>query len=179
MENKIIIGGFGGQGIVLVGNILAWAALLEGKNITGMVSYGAEVRGGTANATIIISDEEICSPVVSKADTIFAFNQPSLDKFGSRLLESGFLVVNTSLIRDLNNVKESVKVIKIPATDIAIELGNVRSANIVALGAYIKSSRFLKKESVLKIIEKTFSKKKKELVELNKKAFEKGYAYEN
>ncbi len=179
MENKIIIGGFGGQGIVLVGNILAWAALLEGKNITGMVSYGAEVRGGTANAAIIISDEEICSPVVSKADTIFVFNQPSLDKFCSRLSESGFLVVNTSLIKDLNNVKESVKIIKIPATDIAIEMGNVRLANIVALGAYIKSSGFLKKESVLKIIEKTFSKKKKELVELNKNAFEKGYTYEN
>lgn len=175
MENKIIIGGFGGQGVVLAGNILSRAALLEGKNITGMVSYGAEVRGGTANSSVIISDEEIFSPVVPKANTLFAFNQPSLNKFSGMLLESGFLVVNTSLIKYLNRVKEGIKVIKIPATDIANELGNVRAANIVAIGAYIKASGFLKKESVLKIIEETFSKKSQELVELNKKAFERGY----
>ncbi|MBW2984208.1 2-oxoacid:acceptor oxidoreductase family protein [Candidatus Woesearchaeota archaeon] len=175
MENKIIMGGFGGQGIVLAGNILARAALLEGKNIAGMVSYGAEVRGGTANSSVIISDEEIFSPVISKANTLFAFNQPSLNKFSKMLSGSGLVVVNTSLIKDLDAVKEGVKIIKIPATDIAIELGNVRAANIVAIGAYIKASGFLKKESVLEIIEGTFSKKSQELVELNKKAFEKGY----
>lgn len=179
MENKIIIGGFGGQGVVLAGNILARAALLEGRNIAGMVSYGAEIRGGTANASVIISDEEIFSPIISKADTVFAFNQPSLSKFSSRLSESGFLVVNTSLIKELTDVKDSVKVIRIPATEIAIELGNVRSANVVAIGTYIKVSGFLKKQSVLRAIEEAFSKKKQGLVELNKKAFEKGYSYEN
>lgn len=179
METKIILAGFGGQGIVLAGNILARAALLEGRNIAGMVSYGAEIRGGTANASVIISDEEIFSPIISKADTVFAFNQPSLSKFSSRLSESGFLVVNTSLIKELTDVKDSVKVIRIPATEIAIELGNVRSANVVAIGAYIKVSGFLKKQSVLRAIEEAFSKKKQGLVELNKKAFEKGHSYEN
>jgi 2-oxoglutarate ferredoxin oxidoreductase subunit gamma len=176
MENKIIVGGFGGQGVVLAGNILARAALLEGKNIAGMVSYGAEVRGGTANSSVIISDGEIFSPVISKANTLFAFNQPSLNKFSSRLSASGFLVANVSLIKDLSNIKECVKVIKIPATDIANELGNIRSANVVAIGAYIKASGFLKKENVLRIIEETFSKKGQKLVELNKKAFERGYS---
>jgi 2-oxoglutarate ferredoxin oxidoreductase subunit gamma len=175
MENKIVIGGFGGQGVVLAGNILARAALLEEKNIVGMVSYGAEVRGGTANSSLIVSDEEIFSPVISKSDTLFAFNQPSLNKFGRDVSESGIVVVNTSLVKDLSAIKKGMKVIKINATDIANGLGNVKAANIVVLGAYIKASNFLKKENILKIIEETFSRKSQELVELNKKAFEGGY----
>jgi 2-oxoglutarate ferredoxin oxidoreductase subunit gamma len=179
MENKIIIGGFGGQGVVLVGDILAKAALLEEKNITGMISYGAEVRGGTCNASVIISDDEIFSPVIEEANTLFAFNQQSLDKFLPKLSSSGTLVVNTSLITDLSNVKGSVNVVKIFATDIANELGSVRFSNIVALGAYIKSSNFLKKESIMRIIKETFTKKKQEFVDSNLLAFERGYNYEN
>lgn len=172
-EAKIIIAGFGGQGVVLSGNILARAGMAEDKHVTGMVSYGAEMRGGTANSTIVISDSDIASPFVVNPNIAIILNQPSLDKFEEKLLPNGLVVINTSMIsREIK--RNDLEVVKIAATDIANKLGDVRVTNIVALGALIKQSGLLKTESVLHAIEDLFLSKKPKLVEINKKAFQEG-----
>ena len=170
---EIIIAGFGGQGTVLAGNILATASMIEDKFVTGMFSYGIEMRGGTTNTSIIISDKEIASPFIVKPDVAVVLNPPSLDRFEDSVVPGGIIVVNTSMIkRDVK--RKDVDVVEVPATNTAIELGNVRTANIVALGALIKKTGILKIESVAQAIEELFSSKKPELVEINKTALQKG-----
>jgi 2-oxoglutarate ferredoxin oxidoreductase subunit gamma len=172
-ETHIIIAGFGGQGVVLTGNVIARAAVIEGKNITGMISYGAEMRGGTANSTVIISEEEIASPFVLTPDVAIIMNQPSLDKFEPSLKTGGTVIVNTSML--MHSVgRKDLEVTSIDATNIARQLGNIRVANIVALGAFIKTTKLLKVESVNKALKDLFSTKKAELVDINLKAFAMG-----
>ena len=171
MEHKIIIAGFGGQGVVLAGSLLANAALLENKKVAGMISYGAEVRGGTANSSTIISDEEITSPVIDKPNMVIALNQPSLDKYKDNVEKNGFLVINTSLAEEIEN--KDINIIRIDATNIANELGNVKTANIVAVGALIKKSKIFKLEDARKALPLVL-KGKKELIEINEKALMKG-----
>ena len=169
-ETRIIIAGFGGQGVVLTGNVIARAAVIEGKNITGMISYGAEMRGGTANSTVIISDEEIASPFVQIPNAAIVMNQPSLDKFEPSIQTGGTIIVNTSML--LHSVgRKDLEVGSIDATNIARQLGNIRVANIVALGAFIKKTNLLAVKSINKAIKDLFSTKKAELVDINLKAF--------
>jgi len=172
-ETKIVIAGFGGQGVVVAGNILARGCVIEDKNVTGMVSYGAEMRGGTANATVIVSDEEIASPFVERPDAAIILNQPSLDKFESRLADGGLVVMNSSLTgRDVE--RSDLDVVKVEATDAANRLGNVRVANIVALGAFIAKTKLLAAASIEQAISDLFSLKKPEVVEINVKALRLG-----
>ena len=170
-EHKIIISGFGGQGVVLAGSLLANAALLENKKVAGMVSYGAEVRGGTANSAIIISDDEITYPIIDKPNVVIALNQPSLDKYKDKVEKNGFLVINTSLAEKIEN--KNINIITIDATKIASDLGNVKTANIVAVGALIKKSNILKLEDARKALPLVLKGKEK-LVEINEKALMKG-----
>jgi len=172
-EMKIIIGGFGGQGVVLAGTVLAKAAMSEDKHVTQMVSYGAEMRGGTANSTVVISDAEIASPVIERPDAAILLNQPSLDKFEERIVSGGLAIINSSLVsREVQ--RRDLEVVKIAATEIANRLGNVRVANIVALGAFIEKTNLLKTQSIERSIEELFSEKKAGLVEINKKALAEG-----
>lgn len=172
-ETKIIIGGFGGQGVVSVGTILARAAMAENKYVTQMVSYGAEMRGGTANSTVVISDSEIASPVIERPDVAIILNQPSLDKFEERIVSGGLAVVNTSMVaRQVQ--REDLDVVKVDATETANRLGNVRVANIVALGALVAKTGIVKTESVEGAIEEMFGRKKPGLIEINKKALAEG-----
>lgn len=173
MEQKIIIAGFGGQGVVLGANVLAQTALIEDKNVTAMVSYGAEMRGGTANCSLIIKDGEISSPVVENPTIAIILNQPSLDKFEDLVEKNGLIILNSSLV-DRDVKRDDIEVIKIPATETATELGNVRVANLVLIGAFIKKTGILKLESVLENLHKFLPKNKQELVEINKKALQKG-----
>ncbi len=172
-EIKIIIAGFGGQGVVAAGNVIARACVIEGKNVTGMVSYGAEMRGGTANATIVISEGEISSPVVERPDMAILMNQPSLDKFEPLILDEGLAVLNTSLV-DRKVRREDLQVVTINASGIAHELGNVRVANIVALGAFIKKTGLLQKASIEQAVADLFAGKKASLVDLNIRALTEG-----
>jgi 2-oxoglutarate ferredoxin oxidoreductase subunit gamma len=170
---KIIIGGFGGQGVVLAGTVLAKAAMSEDKHVTQMVSYGAEMRGGTANSTVVISDTEIASPVIERPDAAILLNQPSLDKFEERIVNGGLVVVNSSLVaREVE--RQDLDVVKIPATETANNLGNVRVANIVALGAFVEQTGIVKMASVEGALEELFSEKKAGLIEINKKALAEG-----
>ena len=173
MLERIIISGFGGQGVMLIGRLLAYAGMIEGKKVAWMPSYGPEMRGGTANCTVLISSNEIGSPIVSHPKVLIAMNQPSLDKFESNVSENGLIILNDSLIkREVN--RNDVKVIRIPADDIADKLGNSRAANMVVLGAYVKQSGVVKMETIFKALEKALAGRNKKILELNKKALKQG-----
>ena len=172
-QTKIIIAGFGGQGIVVIGNIIARAAVIEDKNVVGMVSYGAEMRGGTANATVIISDNEISSPIVTHPDTAIILNGPSMDRFEPLLEPDGRVLLNTSMTkRDL--LRDDLSCIKVDATKIAYEIGNVKVANIVCVGAFIEHTHLLSMSSIERAIKDLFSNKAPKLVDLNIEALRAG-----
>ncbi len=168
-QAKIIMAGFGGQGIVVIGNILARASVIEDKNVTGMVSYGAEMRGGTANSTVIISDEEIASPYVVHPTHAIILNHPSLERFEPELVPGGTVLLNTSLTQRAVR-REDVAQIRIAATETAHELGNLKVANMVALGAFIEHTKLLAMHSIEQGLNDLFGVKKPALVELNLKA---------
>jgi 2-oxoglutarate ferredoxin oxidoreductase subunit gamma len=152
LENRIIIGGFGGQGILFLGKIMAYAGMLENKEVTWFPSYGAEMRGGTANCTVIISNELIGSPVVANPDVLIAMNDASLRKFQPGLKQNGLLIFDSSLIKE-NSLRDDIEIAEVPATEIANRIGNTKSANMVLLGAFIASTRLLKEQTALEALE--------------------------
>ena len=173
MKSEIIIAGFGGQGALLMGQLIAYAGMIEDRYVSWLPSYGPEMRGGTANCCVIVSDEPVGSPVVTQADAVIVLNKPSLDKFKDVLKPGGKLFINSSLIDDHVSRKD-VQVYDIPANGIGAELGNQKVANMVMLGAYIKSANTVKKESIMKAIGKTLGKRKSHLIPVNESAFDKG-----
>ncbi len=152
MREEIICAGFGGQGIMSMGKLLAQAALLENKQVTWMPSYGAEVRGGTAHSMIIISDEPIASPVILWPDVCFVMNSPSLSKFEMQVKAGGLLIINNSLAKT-EPTRLDISILKFPFTDLALELGNARVANMLALGAYLAKKKIILLESVISSLE--------------------------
>lgn len=170
---KTVFAGFGGQGVLSMGLNLAQAALLEGKNVTYLPSYGAEVRGGTANCTVAVSDEEIASPVASSPDFIIAMNQPSMVRFQNQIQSGGVLFINSSLI-ETEISRGDVEIIKVPANSIAEQLGSARSANMVMLGAFTKKSNIVSISSVIEGL-KSALKKKQKLIAVNTTALMAGY----
>lgn len=157
---KTIFAGFGGQGVLLMGHNVAQAAMLEGKYVTYLPSYGVEVRGGTANCTVAVSDEEIASPVASAPEFIVVMNEPSLVRFQNQVQSGGLLFVNSSLAASEIS-RGDIDVIVIPAGDIAGEMGSPKSANMVMLGAFIRRSNLIAIDSVIKSLSKILSNKKK------------------
>lgn len=147
MQTEIIIAGFGGQGVLFAGQILARAAMADGFNVTWLPSYGPEMRGGTANVTVIISDEDIASPIVPQPQVAIALNLPSLQKYEPLVKAGGLLVVNSSLVESLPQ-RSDITSLPLPATDIARELGNEQVANMVALGAMVAATELLPLEII-------------------------------
>lgn len=175
MTNEIIMSGFGGQGIMLMGQLITYAGMLENKNVSWIPSYGPEMRGGTAYCSIIISDDPVGAPIVTEPTIVVAMNLPSLDKFESSLRPGGTLIINSSLIeRDAN--RTDIKVFKVPANDIASELGNNKVTNMVVLGSIIEATKSVAAESVLKAFAKMFAKKPS-LLEINETALRRGADY--
>jgi 2-oxoglutarate ferredoxin oxidoreductase subunit gamma len=173
MQNDVIIAGFGGQGVLLVGKMLAYAGMHEGKEVSWLPSYGPEMRGGTCNCTVVIADRTVGSPVVQHPRAIIVLNLPSLDKFEAQVKPGGVVLVNTSLIHR-PVARDDVRVVEVPANDIANELENPRGANMVALGAYLGATHALSPGVVEDVIRETFGAKPK-LVEVNLEAFHRGY----
>ena len=171
MQNETIIAGFGGQGVLFTGKVLAYAGLEEGREVTWLPSYGPEMRGGTANCTVIISDEEIGSAQVLKPRAAIVMNQPSLDKFEDLVAVGGYLAVNNSMVTRKVQ-RTDITVIEIPGTELSEELGDKRLTNIVMLGALAAKADFLNMKSIEKGIEKSLSKDKKALFDLNIKALQ-------
>lgn len=150
METKISIVGSGGQGILFMGRMISCASMLEGKEVTWFPSYGAEMRGGTANCTVVVSDEMIGSPVVHNPDMLIVFNNASLDKFQSKLKKKGILLYDVSLIKK-PLLRNDIEVAAVPATKIAGSIGNTKSANMVMLGALMAKTSILQKSTIVNI----------------------------
>jgi 2-oxoglutarate ferredoxin oxidoreductase subunit gamma len=170
---KSIFAGFGGQGVLSIGLNLAQAAMQEGKNVTYLPSYGAEVRGGTANCTVAISDEEIASPVASSPDFVVAMNQPSVVRFQNQIQSGGVLFINSSLV-ELEIARGDIDIMKIPANTIAEKLDSPKSANMVMLGAFIKRTNLVALSSIIEGL-KWALKGKQKLIAINEKALAAGY----
>ena len=177
MEKNFIIAGFGGQGVLLAGEVLANAFMIGEKNVTWYPCYGAEMRGGTVNCEIVMSDEEVSSVNKSEADFIIVLNQASFDKFESRVRKGGTLIVNTSLAQENKN-RDDIDYVFAPVSDMAEQLGNVKMANMLALGLLLKSSGLLSVEILEKALANVLPPHRQKLLPLNKQAMEMGYKYD-
>lgn len=172
-EKRILLAGFGGQGIVFMGKLLAQAAMKEGKNVTWLPSYGAEVRGGTAHSMVVISDEEIASPYVSEPDLCAVMNKPSLERFGAAVKKGGQLFVNSSLCGEGVKIK-GINVVRVPATHLADKIGDVRVANMICLGAVAAATGICSLKNIIGSLEELVPAHKKDLIPLNEKALREG-----
>lgn len=178
MEKQILVAGFGGQGVLSIGLFLTHSALMEGHNVSWLPSYGAEMRGGTANCMVTIADEAICSPLTDYPMHAIIMNRPSLDRFETKVKPGGFLVLNTSLV-DREVEREDLQVLKIPVTKTAEEMGFAQAANMVILGAFIVKSKVVEVDSAIKCFETVFKGKKSKNLERNRSAFMAGIEYAN
>ncbi|MBW1803675.1 MAG: 2-oxoacid:acceptor oxidoreductase family protein [Deltaproteobacteria bacterium] len=176
MTSKIIFSGFGGQGVLMMGYVLALSAMNDGKEVTFLPSYGAEVRGGTANCTVVVSDEEIFSPVASSPDYGVIMNRPSLAKYESSIREGGIIVLNSSLI-DIEPTREDIEVVKVPANDMAKALGSERTINMIMLGAFVGKTGLTSLTSIMNGLAEIVKGKKASVMTMNRKGLEKGAAY--
>ncbi|MFO7783241.1 MAG: 2-oxoacid:acceptor oxidoreductase family protein [Thermodesulfobacteriota bacterium] len=169
-----IIAGFGGQGVLLMGNLLAYAAMEEKKNVTYMPVYGVEMRGGTANCTVVVSDREIGSPIIQTPVSAVVMNLPSLVKFGPRVKKNGLLLVNTSLIPEKEIHVRGVDCLRVPGLELAMEAGNERLANMVILGALVERSRVLSRKALKKALYQALDVRYHNMIPANEKAMDMG-----
>ena len=173
MQHEFIISGFGGQGVLFTGKVLAYSGLEKGLEVTWIPSYGPEMRGGTANCTVVISDEEIGSPLVSKPGAALVMNQPSLDKYEPMVKAGGVLVINTSLTNRPAK-RTDISVVSLPATALAEELGDKRLTNLVMLGALAVKTDFVSLEMIESGLRKALEGGRVNMLEINLKALHKG-----
>jgi len=173
MQTEVIFAGFGGQGVLFGGQLLAYAGMDEGKEVTWIPSYGPEMRGGTANCTVVISDEEIGSPFVKHPTAVIAMNRPSLDKYESMVKPGGVLVVNTSMV-DRKTTRTDIKVVEVDANVEAEKLGDQKMANMVLVGALLANLPFLPIESVEKALKAHLPERHHKLLPKNYEALEMG-----
>ena len=173
MTKEFIFAGFGGQGMLLIGKFLAMACMLDGKHVSWLPSYGPEMRGGTANCSVIVSDEEVGSPLVDMADGIVAMNGPSLDKFESKVKPGGILVINSSII-DRKSTRDDVTVVYCDANKIAESVGNPKGANVAILGAMMSKDPVVDEEKMAEAIKLELGEKKAKFLEGNMAAYKAG-----
>ena len=172
MIERIIIAGSGGQGVMLLGKVLAQAAMRQGKFVTWFPAYGPEVRGGTSHCMVTVSDQEIGSPYINKADTLIILNSPSFERFGARIKDRGLLILNSSLAKAGENKK--VNILQFPFSDIAIKLGDIRVANMVALGCYLSKKKVIEIEEMLEVFKFMAPAGKADILIINEKALRNG-----
>ena len=174
IEKNVLIAGFGGQGVVMVGNVLAYSCLEAGKNLLAMVSYGAEMRGGTAKAIISISDDQIDSPIIDTPNLAIIMNAPSAVAYLDIIEAGSVVLINSSMIDSDLVARDDLDIVPVDATNFAIKMGNIKVANIIMLGVLIQKTRMLKKQHVLEGMKRAFFGGKKHLYYINKNAFELG-----
>ena len=173
MKHEIIIAGFGGQGVLSMGKILAYSGLMEGKEVSWMPSYGPEQRGGTANVTVIINDERISSPVLIEYDVVVVLNQPSMDKFESKVKKGGVLIYDSYGIHQPSK-RDDIKIYKVDAMDAATEMQNGKAFNMIVLGALLKVEPIVKLENVIEGLKKSLPERHHKLIPMNESAIQKG-----
>jgi len=173
LREELVAAGFGGQGIMLLGKLIASAGMLEGRHVTYIPSYGAEVRGGTAHCNVIVSDEEIASPVVGHPATAIVMNHPSLVKFEPRITPGGLLVVNTTLMLEPPK-RSDVEIALVPATETADKLGAIQAANMVMLGAYLARKPVVASKTIVEVLRRILPKRRHHLIGVNEEALKAG-----
>ena len=175
MYQGVIMSGFGGQGVVSGGILLAYSGMMDGKHVTFFPAYGAEMRGGTANCSVVISSEEIASPVVAYPDSLLVMNEPSLAKFEPAVRNGGILFLNTSLVESRTKRKD-VDVVEAPANAIAEELGNIKCANMVMVGAFAKRTGAIDLEVLKDSVARVYVRASEKILDMNRKAIDRGAA---
>ncbi|MDD5711707.1 MAG: 2-oxoacid:acceptor oxidoreductase family protein [Smithellaceae bacterium] len=178
MMIKSIFSGFGGQGVLMMGYVFAHGAMSKGYQVTYLPAYGAEVRGGTANCTVAVADEEIASPIASEPDYVVALNTPSLYTFQNRIAAEGTLFLNSSII-NIRPTRQGINVVEIPCGEMAEKIGNPRVSNTVMMGAFIKKTGLFSPDIYMKSLEVVMGGKKKSVMEINRVAFMAGYDFLN
>lgn len=176
MMVKTVLSGFGGQGVLMMGHALAHGAMSAGYHVTYLPSYGAEVRGGTANCTVAVSNDEIASPIASEPDHLVVLNTPSLYTFQNRVARGGSLFLNSSIVL-VEPSRHDCGIYRIPASEIAEKIGNPRTANTIMMGAFLKVTGLVPPDIYLHSMEEVMGSKKKAIVEINRRAFAAGYDY--
>jgi 2-oxoglutarate ferredoxin oxidoreductase subunit gamma len=176
MLTKTIFSGFGGQGVIMMGYLLAMAGMAEKKNVTCLPSYGAEVRGGTANCTVVIAEEEIASPVASEPEFAVLMNNPSLVRFQNQIQSGGTLFLNSSMIES-RPIRGDLQIYEIPANDLAKRLDEDKVANMVMMGAFVKKSGVVSIDTMGQVLKETFSRRNPGILKLNRSALSLGYDY--
>jgi 2-oxoglutarate ferredoxin oxidoreductase subunit gamma len=177
MITRTTFAGFGGQGVLVMGYVLSHGAMLKGLNVTYFPSYGAEMRGGTANCTVTLSDTKIASPVASQPDILVAMNGPSLKKFENRVIKKGLMILNASLIEE-NPSRTDVTLLKVPTAKLSREVGSERAANMIMIGAFSAKTGLLSREETFNGMQAAM-KGKERFFDLNRKAIERGFAFVN
>ena len=176
MHEEVIVSGFGGQGALFAGQLLAYTGLDAGYHVTWIPSYGPEMRGGTAHCTVILSDDDIGSPIIREPTVCIVMNPPSMEKYVPLVKAGGLLVVNSTLVRS-RSAREDITVIYVPANELAADLGNVKMANVVLLGAMLGMREILAVESVKRTLDEHIPKRRKHIIQPNKRALDRGLAY--
>jgi len=175
MLEEVILAGFGGQGVMSMGQLLAHAGMLEDKHVAWIPSYGPEMRGGTANCSVTISTEPISSPIITEPSTAIVLNKPSLEKFAPTVKMGGILLINSSLIEP-GYTRTGIRTCEIPANELALELGNSRVSNMILLGAFIRLTGSVEIDSVIESLRKVLPVNHQDLIPLNRLALEKGFS---
>ena len=170
----VIVAGFGGQGVMLIGNLLAYSAMDQGLNVTYMPVYGPEMRGGTANCAVVVSDDDIGSPIIHSPLSLIAMNRPSLEKFQPRVQDGGTFILNSSLIDSQLADSDRLKAFAVPANDLADQLGNTKMANMVCLGAYVQATSILPLSRVQESLQSVISAHYSHLIPKNSQALQAG-----
>ena len=173
MLEEVIFAGFGGQGVLSMGQVLAYSGMIENREVCWMPSYGPEMRGGTANCIVTVSSEEISSPIIGKFDTVVALNQPSLDKFEGAVKPGGTLIYDSTNIIDPPR-RTDIDVVPIPASEAAVELKNTKIMNMIVLGAFLAKRNAVKIETVLEALRKVLPERHHHLIPLNEQALHRG-----
>lgn len=175
MTQNILLAGFGGQGILFAGKVAAYSGLMDGKEVSWLPSYGPEMRGGSANCAVVVSDEPVASPKVEEADLVIAMNRPSMELFEKALVPGGVLIYNSSLI-DVKPTRQDIQVVAVPCNDIANDLGSLRSTNMVMLGAYAGVTGEYSVDTLMGALRHKLGPSKEKFMPANQKAIEAGMA---
>jgi len=176
MQEEIIVSGFGGQGALFAGQLLTYTGMDEGLHVTWIPSYGPEMRGGTAHCIVILSDDDIGSPIIREPTVCIVMNPPSMEKYEPLIKPGGLLVANSTLIRSRSE-REDITVVYVPANELAAELGNVKMANVILLGAMLGMREILPIDSIKRTLDEHIPQRRKHIIEPNKRALDRGVAF--
>jgi len=176
MQEEIVVSGFGGQGALFAGQLLTYTGMDEGLHVTWIPSYGPEMRGGTAHCIVILSDDDIGSPIIREPTACIVMNPPSMEKYEPLVKPGGLLVANSTLIRSRSE-RDDITAVYVPANDLAAELGNVKMANVILLGAMLGTREILPLESVKRTLDEHIPQRRRHIIEPNKRALDRGVAF--